>query len=132
LCKKHGLVGCKLISMFGLSAEKLLLLALLAVLILGPERLPYYAKQLGEWARKGKRMVDNAQVQMKSELGEGFEDMDWKKLDPRQYDPRRIVREALMDEKKRPANAAEALNRAKPPQKPLELGEAPPFDQEST
>jgi len=95
--------------MFGLSAEKLLLLALLAVLILGPERLPYYAKQLGEWARKGKRMVDNAQVQMKSELGEGFEDMDWKKLDPRQYDPRRIVREALMDEKKRPANAAETL-----------------------
>ena len=62
---------------------------------------------------------------MKSELGEGFEDMDWKKLDPRQYDPRRIVREALMDEKKRPANAAETLNRAKPPQKPLELGESP-------
>jgi hypothetical protein len=37
-----------------------------------------------------------------------------------------------MDEKKRPANAAESLNRAKPPQKPLELGESPPFDQEST
>ena len=53
------------------------------------------------------------------------------KLDPRQYDPRRIVREALLEEKKRPANAAEKLNRPKPI-KPLELGEAPPFDPEAT
>lgn len=131
MCKNQGLVGCNIENMFGLSAEKLLLLALLAVLILGPERLPYYAKQLGEWARKGKRMVDNAQVQMKSELGDGFEDLDWKKLDPRQYDPRRIVRDALKDEAKRP-NAAETLNRAKPPQKPLEFGESAPVDLEAT
>lgn len=117
--------------MFGLSAEKLLLLALLAVLIIGPERLPYYAKQMGEWVKKGKRMMDNAQVQMKSELGDGFEDLDWKKLDPRQYDPRRIVREALLEEKRKP-NVAQTLNRAKPPQKPLELGETPPFDLEAT
>ena len=117
--------------MFGLSGEKLLILALLAVLIIGPERLPYYSKQLGEWVRKGKRMIDNAQVQMKSEFGEGFEDVDWKKLDPRQYDPRRIVREALLEEKRRP-NAAERLNRPKPPHKPLELGELPPVDMEAT
>lgn len=117
--------------MFGLSGEKLLLLALLAVLIIGPERLPYYAKQLGEWVKKGKRMIDNAQVQMKQELGEGFEDMDWKKLDPRQYDPRRIVREALLEEKRKP-NATQTLSKAKPPQKPLELGETAPVDMEAT
>jgi sec-independent protein translocase protein TatB len=117
--------------MFGLSAEKILLLALLAVLIIGPERLPYYAKQMGEWVKKGKRMIDNAQVQMKQELGDGFEDLDWKKLDPRQYDPRRIVREALMEEKRNPS-VVDTLNRAKPPQKQLELGETPPFDREST
>jgi sec-independent protein translocase protein TatB len=64
--------------MFGLSAEKLLLLALLAVLIIGPERLPQYSKQLAEWIKKMRRMVDNAQTQMKSELGDGFEDLDWK------------------------------------------------------
>lgn len=117
--------------MFGLSGEKLLLLALLAVLIIGPERLPYYAKQMGEWVKKGKRMIDNAQVQMKQELGEGFEDLDWKKLDPRQYDPRRIVREALLEEKRKP-NIAQTLNKPKPPQKPLELGETAPVDLEAT
>ena len=108
-----------------------MLLALLAVLIIGPERFPYYAKQMGEWVKKGKRMIDNAQVQMKQELGDGFEDLDWKKLDPRQYDPRRIVREALLEEKRKPT-VAETLNRPKPPQRQLELGETPPFDLEST
>ena len=117
--------------MFGLSAEKLLLLALLAVLIIGPERLPYYAKQLGEWVKKDKRMIDDAQVQMKNELGEGFEDLDWKKLDPRQYDPRRIVREALLEEKRKP-RVAQTTTKEKPPQKQLELGELPPVDMEAT
>jgi sec-independent protein translocase protein TatB len=36
-------------------------------------------------------------------LGPDFDDMDWKKLDPRQYDPRRIIREALKED---PAAAA--------------------------
>lgn len=116
--------------MFGLSAEKLLILAVLAVLILGPERLPKYSQQLAQWVKSIKRMIDNAQTQMKSELGDGFEDLDWRKLDPRQYDPRRIVREALLDETPK-ANAAQVLNSPKP-QKPLAKGERAPFDSEST
>jgi sec-independent protein translocase protein TatB len=115
---------------FGLSAEKLLILALLAVIVLGPERLPRYAQQLAQWVKSLKRMVDNAQSQMKSELGEGFEDLDWRKLDPRQYDPRRIVREALLDEMPM-QNAAQKLNQPVP-QKPLSKGESAPFDSEST
>jgi sec-independent protein translocase protein TatB len=35
---------------------------------------------------------------MKDEMGPEFDDVDWKKLDPRQYDPRRIIREALIDD----------------------------------
>jgi sec-independent protein translocase protein TatB len=118
--------------MFGLSAEKFLLLVVLAVVILGPDKLPYYAKKLGELVRKGKRMLDNAQDQMKNELGDGYEDVDWKKLDPRQYDPRRIVREALLEEKKQARNIADQLNKAKPKQKPLEVGESAPFDADAT
>ena len=30
-------------------------------------------------------------------MGPEFEDINWRQFDPRQYDPRRIVREALMD-----------------------------------
>jgi sec-independent protein translocase protein TatB len=31
-------------------------------------------------------------------MGPEFDEVDWKKLDPRQYDPRRIIREALLDD----------------------------------
>ncbi len=45
---------------------------------------------------------------MREELGPDFDDMDWKKLDPRQYDPRRIIREALQESPDTPAEAVAA------------------------
>ena len=84
--------------MFGLSSEKIFILLVLALFILGPERLPQYAKSFAQFIKKMRQLASSAQAQMKDELGEGFEDLDWKKLDPRQYDPRRIIREALLDD----------------------------------
>jgi sec-independent protein translocase protein TatB len=118
--------------MFGLSAEKIIILLLLAVLILGPERLPLYAQKLGEWVRKLRQLIDSAQTQMKTELGDEFEDLDWRKLDPRQYDPRRIVREALLEPVK-PAKASMSAVRDRKADMPsLAPGEVPPFDLEAT
>ncbi len=42
-------------------------------------------------------MAQGAGESVRRELGPEFDDVDWAKLDPRQYDPRRIVREALSD-----------------------------------
>jgi sec-independent protein translocase protein TatB len=42
-------------------------------------------------------MAQGASKQVRNEMGPEFDDIDWSKLDPRQYDPRRIVREALTD-----------------------------------
>ncbi len=42
-------------------------------------------------------MAQEAQHQLKEQMGPDFDDVDWKRHDPRQYDPRRIVREALME-----------------------------------
>lgn len=50
-------------------------------------------------------MASGAKNRMREELGPDFDDMDWKKLDPRQYDPRRIIREALQED---PATEAAA------------------------
>lgn len=72
-----------------------LLLVLLALVILGPDKLPGYAAKLAQFVRSARDMAEGAKVQIKEELGPGFEDVDWRALDPRQYDPRRIVREAL-------------------------------------
>lgn len=72
-----------------------LLLIVLALIILGPDKLPEYAAKLGQFVRSARDLAEGAKSQIKEEMGPGFEDVDWRALDPRQYDPRRIVREAL-------------------------------------
>lgn len=117
--------------MFGLSSEKLVILLVLAAVLLGPERLPEYARQFANFIKMLRRMANNAQGQMKDELGEDYNDVDWRKLDPRQYDPRRIIREALLEPDE--AEEIQSLNQVKVQEQPrLEAGEQAPFDHEAT
>jgi sec-independent protein translocase protein TatB len=81
---------------FGINGGELIVLLVVIAVVVGPERLPEYAAQLGRWARALKEFVKTAKTRVEDELGE--ENVDWEALDPRQYDPRRIVREALRDE----------------------------------
>jgi sec-independent protein translocase protein TatB len=82
----------------GLTLEKLLLLGVIAVFVLGPERLPSAAAKLAQLIRSVRAMADGAKERVRDEMGPEFDEVDWKKLDPRQYDPRRIVRQALLDD----------------------------------
>ncbi len=83
--------------MFGINPQEFLVLLAVAAVVLGPERLPQYTQQLARLVRELRRMAQGATEQVRQELGSEFDDVDWRKLDPRQYDPRRIVREALSD-----------------------------------
>ncbi|WP_372592676.1 twin-arginine translocase TatA/TatE family subunit [Actinotalea sp.] len=74
-----------------------LILLIVAVVIVGPERLPRYAQQLGTWVRALRDMFTQAKDRVAEELGEEAKEVDWASLDPRQYDPRRIVRDALLE-----------------------------------
>jgi sec-independent protein translocase protein TatB len=123
--------------MFGISGEKLLILGVLAAVVLGPDRLPYYAQQLAKLVKSVKRFADGAKDQLSAEVGE---ELDWKKLDPRQYDPRRIIREALIEDESAMHSVSSAaagaslgtgLNQAKKLET-LKAGEAAPFDNEAT
>lgn len=84
--------------MFNITGGEMVVLIVVAIVVLGPNKLPQYAKQLRELVRNVKKMADNATQQVKDELGDDFTDVDWSKLDPRQYDPRRIVRDALNED----------------------------------
>lgn len=128
---------------FGLTFEKLLIIGVIAVFLLGPERLPHYAAQLGRLVRSLRDMATGAKDRMREEMGPDFDDVDWKKLDPRQYDPRRIIREALVDvdpfaEPEKPVVARASVNensaylQRKRKRDALGAGEQPPFDSEST
>ncbi|GAB4071312.1 twin-arginine translocase TatA/TatE family subunit [Angustibacter speluncae] len=83
--------------MMGLNGGEFVIIAVIALLVIGPERLPHYASQLARLVRELRRMATGAREQVRAELGPEFDDVDWQKLDPRQYDPRRIVREALQE-----------------------------------
>lgn len=82
---------------FGINGSEFVVLLFVAAIVLGPERLPQYSQQLARLVRQLRRMAQGATEQVKAELGPEFDEVDWRKLDPRQYDPRRIVREALQD-----------------------------------
>lgn len=114
--------------MFGISGEKLLILGLIAIFVLGPDRLPHYAQQLAKFVKSLKRMAEGAKGQLQTEIGE---EVNWKQLDPRQYDPRRIIREALSETE--PVNPLAALNKPVTQVQPkLIKGESAPFDSEAT
>jgi sec-independent protein translocase protein TatB len=83
---------------FGLTFEKLLIIGVIAVFLLGPERLPGYAAKFAQLIRSLRDMARGAKDRMRDEMGPEFDEVDWQKLDPRQYDPRRIIREALLDD----------------------------------
>ncbi|MBX3194648.1 MAG: Sec-independent protein translocase TatB [Schumannella sp.] len=94
---------------FGLTFDKLLVIGVIALFLIGPDRLPGYAAQLARLVRSLRSMADGAKDRMRDELGPEFDDVDWRKLDPRQYDPRRIIREALLED---PAPGAAAAGSA--------------------
>lgn len=99
--------------MFGLTFEKILIIGIIAVFLLGPDKLPHYAAQLGRLVRQLRDMANGAKERLRDEMGPEFDELDWKKLDPRQYDPRRIIREALTEEEPvKPQSAT--ISRASP------------------
>ncbi len=85
-------------SLAGITLDKLLIIAILAAVLIGPERLPALAEKLGALVRGLRDLAGGAKERMREEMGPEFDEVDWKKLDPRQYDPRRIVMDALRDD----------------------------------
>jgi sec-independent protein translocase protein TatB len=78
-----------------LHGAEIMLLIVMALLLLGPDKLPEYAAKLARAVRALRDLAEGAKTQIRDEMGPAFDDVNWRALDPRQYDPRRIVREAL-------------------------------------
>ena len=92
--------------MFGLTLEKLVIIAAIAAFLIGPQRLPEYAGHLARLVKKIKEFAAIGKDRIREEMGPDFDEVDWRSLDPRRYDPRSIIRSALADEA--PASAAPA------------------------
>jgi sec-independent protein translocase protein TatB len=122
---------------FGLTFDKLLIIGIIALFLIGPDRLPRYAAQFARLVRSLRGMAEGAKDRMREEMGPEFDDVDWRKLDPRQYDPRRIIREALLDEAppqpEKPVSRPRYIESAyEQRQRKLGKGRPAPFDAEAT
>ena len=54
--------------MFGIGGQELILLMLIGLVVLGPERLPRVANQLGNWLGQARRMTRVMKRQLEDEL----------------------------------------------------------------
>jgi Tat protein translocase TatB subunit len=73
--------------MFGINGTEMVILVVVALVVIGPKRLPEYAQKLRDFVRQMRRMAEGAKDSVRRDFGDDFKDVDWQKLDPRQYDP---------------------------------------------
>jgi len=74
--------------MSGIGGTEFILLCLIGLMILGPERLPKVARKLGGWVGKARQMTRTLKRQLEEELDAeknlGFDPSDLKNLNPEQ------------------------------------------------
>lgn len=86
--------------MFGISLEHLLILAVVGLFILGPQRLPEAAAWLGRTTKLIRHYVGGAREQIKSELGPDYDELrdTMGQLNSlRKVNPAETVRKSLFD-----------------------------------
>ena len=71
--------------MFDLSLTKLLILAVIALVVFGPNELPKVAAQAGRALRDLRRIADGAKTDLREGLGPDFHDLDLDDLNPRLF-----------------------------------------------
>lgn len=115
--------------MFGIGFGELVVIAVLAVLVFGPDRLPELAQQAGRLARQLRKFATNARDELRSELGPEFADLELSDLDPRA-----IVRKHIAEAMAELDDLEDAIRSDEdtPKQVPLTAGERPPYDVDAT
>ena len=109
--------------MFDVGLSEMAVIALVAVLVFGPDKLPEFARQAGRFLRRLRDFATSARDDLRSELGPEFSDLELRDLDPRAIVRRHIV-EAMEDPvDDRPVRRG---------LRPLTAGEVPPYDAEAT
>jgi sec-independent protein translocase protein TatB len=112
---------------FGVGLQELVLIAFVAMLVFGPDRLPDIAKQAGRMARQVRSFANSARDELRSELGPDYADLQLRDLDPRVL-VRKHIMEAMQEEDAKESGRTTSRTSLRP----LAEGEAPPYDLDAT
>ena len=108
--------------MFGVGLPELTVIAFVAVLVFGPDKLPELARQAGRMARQLRGFANSARDELRSELGPEYADFELTDLDPRRAIRKHILE--VWDE--------DDVEPERPKERPLAAGEVPPYDSDAT
>ena len=70
---------------------ELVVIAFIAIIVFGPDKLPDLAKQAGAMLRKARDFANSARDELRTELGDEYADLELRDLDPRSIVRRHIV-----------------------------------------
>jgi sec-independent protein translocase protein TatB len=119
--------------LFDLNIWKLLVLAVIALVIFGPNELPKIASQAGRALRDLRKIAEGAKNDLREGLGPEFSDFELEDLNPK-----RFVQKHFLDDLNGGSATATAASAAQAPQQTgangtlLAPGERPPFDPDAT
>lgn len=137
---------------FNIGPLELMVLAIVGLIVLGPDRLPGLAKDAARLIRTLREVATGARTQLRDELGPEFADVDLRNLNPRtaiqravlgdsvdltKFDPRSALQRSLFDDGPATAAAPEPappvpVSPPVPAPRPLGRGEQAPFDADAT
>ena len=138
--------------MFNIGPLEFVVLALVGLIVLGPDRLPGLARDAARMIRTLRELATGAQSQLREELGPEFADIDLRNLNPRTAIQRAVLGDDLDLRKLNPRTAfqdalfgdngtgtADAVGEptmppapAAPKPQPLARDEAAPYDADAT
>lgn len=81
---------------FDIGAGEILGLAILGMMLVGPERLPKLAVEAARWVKKLRGYAATATTELRENLGPGFEDLQPKDLNPKTFMKKQLT--DLLDE----------------------------------
>ncbi len=115
--------------MFDLSIPKLLVLAVIALIVFGPNELPKIASQAGRALRDLRKIAEGAKNDLREGLGPEFADFEIEDLNPKRFVQKHFLDDVNGDSAKA---AAQSPRQTRANGTLLAPGERPPFDPDAT